>query len=278
MIALRVFALALAGMATAGAITIADGSFESPIAPGTTSAGSSLGAWSVTSGNVLVDVSMGARVAQSGSQFAYLPASAIQNVDIEQTISGFVPGVDYEISYWICGYNPQGAQKSCAIEIAAFNHKADSFTLTVPASTTDIGTGLNPWVNRTFTFPAEGESTKLQINNYRSAAATDAYAAFDNFTIRVVPKGRPVLTVTSPRRKKTTISRSRLRLAGTASATLPLVAVRITSRGRTSLATGTTGWSATLRLRRGVNRIGLAAVDLADTRSADVVRIVRRVD
>jgi len=264
------------GMATAGAITISGGSFESPIAAGTTSAGGSLGAWRVTSGNALVSASTGTRVAQNGSQFVYLPASAIQNVDIEQTITGFVTGVDYEISYWICGYNPQGTQKNCAIEIATFNHKADSFTLTVPASTTDIGTAANPWVNRTFSFPAEGASTKLQINNYRSVAASDAYAAFDNFTIRVIPKGQPTLTVTSPRRKKTTVFRSRLRLAGTASATLPLVAVQITSRGRTSAAAGTTAWSGAIRLRRGVNRISVVAVDLAETRSTTVVRIVRR--
>ncbi len=231
----------------------------------------------MTSGNVLVSASTGTRVAQSGAQFVYLPATAIQNVDIEQTITGFVTGIDYEISYWICGYNPQGAQKTCAIEIATFNHKADTFDLTVPASTTDIGTAANPWVNRTFTFPAEGESTKLQINNYRSVAVTDAYAAFDNFYDSRCSKrpAHPHGDESAPKKDHGFPFAPASRRHGLGDSAACRRSDHLARAGQHGCRNDILERCDPSAPRRESHRAG--AIDLANSRSADVIRIVRRV-
>jgi hypothetical protein len=257
-----------------GAVAFTNGSFETPAGP-LAMVTTGFTGWTVTAGDASLLVGSGANSAADGSQYLFLPGSAVQNSVIEQTLTGFVTDVEYEIGYSICGFNPSASAQECDIEIAVFNHKADSFTFAVPSTTTLIGSPENPWQRRTFTFLAEGPSSAVSVQNYRSSAANDAYVTLDAFTIRVVPKGRPsiVLSGKPPRRP---VKTSTYQLRGRVTTTLPVERIDVVA-GKTKLSPPTAAtFIAKVHLKKGRNRIAVRATDIAGTSSASATRVIIR--
>lgn len=260
-----VLVISAAVPAEAGPARLADPSFESPVPVGFQGAPASFGAWSLTDGSGTVTPNA-THTAAHGTQFIFLPGTNSTSTDLEQTVTGFVPGVVYRCTYRLCGINSNAAPQQCEIEIALFNMKADTYSYAVPSTTTVVGDEMNPWVTRSFLMEAPATSGVLNINVYR-ANGTDPFAAFDLFTIRPEPMGRPKLQVKTPRKNRVTTSSGSLALKGKVKGQLPGEFVRIRSGKKTRSIKATKSWGSRVRLRPGMNRITIQAIDVAGTKS-----------
>lgn len=260
----------------AGPISIQDPSFEPPVTTGLRGAGQTIGGWDVVTGSAQLFATGGGDFAQQGTQYLFLPGTPVNEGEVSQTLNGFVPGIEYIGTYYLCGHNTDGSPRQCSIEIALFNMKLDSFEYAVPGNYDMIGNEGQIWIERTFRIVAPSTSGLLNIDVYRSDMVNDCYATFDNFSIRPVPKGRPSTKVKSPRSKRSSTSGSKVTIRGQSKGILPPEFVVIQVGKKRKTIPGRKSWRAKVRLRPGTNKVKIQTIDIAGTASKKVTRVIQR--
>ncbi|MAS97240.1 MAG: hypothetical protein CMO55_28955 [Verrucomicrobiales bacterium] len=277
---LAVFAAALllspfATVSWAGPIVIEDASFEgySLSTPMTQEAPASYGAWSLIMGNSQIYTDGVSRAAQSGVDFLAMPVGNNpagdpnqmgDNSVIIQELDGFIPGVEYRCTYYVCGFNSQAGLKFCNIEVSVLNEPGDLYGFFVGANTTFLGTEVNPWQKRSFTFTAPTKTGNLRIQVIRNNE-DDVYPCFDSFSIDIVPKGRPKVKLKKPKGKRSTTSRSRIAIKGKVVGILPTEKVIVQVGRKKKMLTTSGAFRYRAKLKPGRNKIKVRAIDIAGT-------------
>lgn len=170
----------LIAAAPAGAATIANGSFEEGINPGSfTTIGAidntSITGWTVGSGSI--DYIGSYWTAQDGSRSIDLSGSSIGS--ISQSFATVV-GQAYDITYWI-SKNPDGGN---AVRTGSINAGGSSGTFTYAAVNDRFN--MN-WVQETFRFTATDAMTTLSFASDSSGGCCFG-PALDNVSIAAVPE------------------------------------------------------------------------------------------
>lgn len=266
----------------AGPISIGDSSFEGFPHRDTREMGETFGSWTVTAGNAAVETESGSDFAHTGTEYIFIPFTSSlggANANLSQTLTGFVPGIEYRCTFYISEFNASDVDiRPVTLEISMFGMVEFATTRSVPTDTTSIGnpTDGNPWIRNTFTFVPTSTTGDIDINVIRDMSPENAFLAFDTFSIVPVAKGRPKVVLKKPKGKRSTTSKSRIPIKGKIKGILPgeKVIVQVNRKKRTLTANRAFRYRA--RLKPGRNKIKVRAFDIAGTRSKKVVHKVIR--